>query len=97
MRHSVIGARRGSQPSCPPRFRTNRFVAPPGVPADRVAALRDAFEATMKDPEFLADTKRQRLNVDPIRGSDIDGLLARVEKTPPAILERVTDLLGSGK
>ncbi|HWG03449.1 MAG TPA: hypothetical protein VG271_00420 [Beijerinckiaceae bacterium] len=71
------------------------FVAPPGVPADRAAALRDAFDATMKDPDFIADTQRQRLNVDPIGGADIDKLLARVDATPPAILKQVTDLLGS--
>jgi tripartite-type tricarboxylate transporter receptor subunit TctC len=73
------------------------FVAPPDVPADRAAALREAFDATMKDPEFLADAQRQRLNVDPIGGGDIDLLLAKVEATPPAILKQVTDLLGSGK
>ena len=73
------------------------FVAPPGVPADRVDALRRAFDATMQDPEFRTDAQRQRLNVDPIGGSDIDRLLARVNATPPAILKQVTDLLGGKK
>lgn len=73
------------------------FVAPPGVPADRVKALRDAFDATMKDPEFQAGAQRQRLQVDPIGGADIDLLLAKVENTPPAILKRVTDLLAGEK
>jgi tripartite-type tricarboxylate transporter receptor subunit TctC len=73
------------------------FVAPPDVPADRVRALREAFDATMKDPEFRVDAERQHLQVDPIGGADIDLLLAKVEHTPPEILKRVTDLLGSGK
>jgi len=42
------------------------YVAPPGIPADRLAALRAAFEATMKDPAFLAEAKKQDLEVLPV-------------------------------
>ena len=71
------------------------LLAPPGVPADRVKAFRDAFDATMKDPEFLEDAKRQRLAVDPFSGAEIDKLLDRVEHTPADILARANALLAS--
>jgi tripartite-type tricarboxylate transporter receptor subunit TctC len=69
------------------------FVAPPDVPADRIAALRAAFDATMKDPDFLADAKKQRLQIDPLSGAEIDAFLTKVESTPPSVLQRFTDLL----
>jgi len=71
------------------------FLAPPGVPADRVKAFRDAFDRTMKDPDFLADAKRANLAVNPVSGAEIDALLERVEKTPTDILSRASALLAS--
>ena len=53
------------------------YVMPPGVPAERLQALRAAFDATMKDPAFLADAKRQDLEVRPVLGDEADALLAR--------------------
>src|SRR5262249_6099610 len=50
------------------------YVTPPGIPADRLAALRAAFEATMQDPAFLTDAKRQDLEVRPILGAEADAL-----------------------
>ena len=47
------------------------FVLPPGVPRDRITALRSAFDATMKDPDFLDDAKLQRAEIDPVSGEDI--------------------------
>ena len=47
------------------------FVAPPDVPADRIATLRLAFDFTLQDPEFLDDASRQGLNVVPITGADL--------------------------
>ena len=46
---------------------------PPGVPADRVQALRRAFDATMKDKEFLADANKLKLEIDPITGEQVAG------------------------
>ena len=46
------------------------FVAPPGVPAERVKVLRDAFDATVRDPDFLAKAKVQSLEIDPMSGAD---------------------------
>ena len=47
-------------------------VAPPDVPADRVAALRRAFDATMKDKEFLADAAKMAIDIDPIDGKAVE-------------------------
>jgi len=58
------------------------FAAPPGLPADRRAALLAAFDQTMKDPAFLAEAKVQDLDIDPVSAKDIDALLAEVYATP---------------
>jgi tripartite-type tricarboxylate transporter receptor subunit TctC len=65
------------------------FTAPPGVPADRLAALRAAFDATVKDPAFLADAKKQQLDVTPYSGAQIDALMKDIYATPPALVARV--------
>jgi tripartite-type tricarboxylate transporter receptor subunit TctC len=69
------------------------FVAPPGVPADRVAALRTAFNATMKDEAFLAEAKAQKIEIDPVSGADINALLDRVYRAPPAVIARISELV----
>jgi tripartite-type tricarboxylate transporter receptor subunit TctC len=69
------------------------YVMPPGVPAERLQALRAAFDATMKDPAFLADAKRQDLEVRPISGGDADALIREVYATPPAIVKLAVDYM----
>ncbi len=64
------------------------FAAPPGVPADRSAALRAAFDATMKDPEFLAEAKKLNLDVNPLDGKTITNLLTELYATPKSVLEK---------
>ncbi len=54
------------------------FVAPPGVPADRVAALRQAFDETMKDPDFLADAEKLHKEIHPIGWKEMENLVQRV-------------------
>ena len=71
------------------------YIAPPGLPAIRVKTLRTAFNATMKDPAYLADAKKRRLDVDPLRGEEIDALIAEVYKTPKAVVERVKNILSN--
>ena len=61
-----------------------------GVTPDRVKALREAFDATMKDPEFLAEAARPKLVNNPVSGQMIAGLLDRVSATPQQLLDRVT-------
>jgi len=63
------------------------YVAPPGVPADRLAALQSAFEATTKDPAFLADAKRQDLEVRPVNGAEAQVLIKEIYATPPALVK----------
>ena len=69
------------------------FVAPPGVPADRVAALRAGFDAAMKDAAFLAEAKQQKMEIDPVSGIEINALLERVHAAPPAMIARIRELV----
>ncbi|MGE0745051.1 MAG: Bug family tripartite tricarboxylate transporter substrate binding protein [Rhodospirillales bacterium] len=64
------------------------FLAPPGVPAERAAALRAAFMATMKDPEFLAVAEKAQLEITPVAGEAVAALMEEVYATPPAIAEK---------
>ncbi|MCH7543297.1 MAG: hypothetical protein IIB65_06635 [Proteobacteria bacterium] len=63
------------------------FVAPPGVPADRAKALQAAFMATMKDADFLADAKKQKLEIAPISGEKIKQLIAALYASPKDLVE----------
>jgi tripartite-type tricarboxylate transporter receptor subunit TctC len=65
------------------------FTAPPNVPKDRVAALRQAFDETIKDPAFLADAQKQQLDITPYGGAQIDALLTDMYATPPELVARV--------
>ena len=65
------------------------FLTSPGVPADRVAALRQAFDQTMKDPDFLAETERVRLTVNPLSGDALQKLVGEVSALPPDLIEKV--------
>ena len=62
------------------------FAAPPDVPADRAAALRQAFDATMKDPGFIAESKKQSFSVDPMKGVEMDALIKQLYATPPDVI-----------
>jgi tripartite-type tricarboxylate transporter receptor subunit TctC len=70
------------------------FVAPPDVPADRIAMLRQAFEAMLRDPGFLDDAKKQNLNVVPITGPQMTDIVLNAYKTPPQIVKRTMQALG---
>jgi tripartite-type tricarboxylate transporter receptor subunit TctC len=69
------------------------FVAPPGIPPERLTALRNAFDATMHDPEFLADAKRQDLDVRPVTGAEADALIAQVYASAPDIVKRAAEYM----
>jgi tripartite-type tricarboxylate transporter receptor subunit TctC len=66
----------------------------PGVPADRLEALRTAYAATLKDPQFLAEAKKANLEVRPQTGAEVAALANRVATTPKSILIRTAKLLG---
>lgn len=70
------------------------FLAPPDLPADRAAALRSAFAATLRDPAFLADAKRSRLDVAPVMGAEVDALLKDSANAPKNVIARVKEALG---
>jgi tripartite-type tricarboxylate transporter receptor subunit TctC len=69
------------------------YMLAPGVPADRVAALRKAFQETMRDQELLADAQRIGLAIDPISGEDLQKLAADIFSTPADFVERVKQAL----
>jgi tripartite-type tricarboxylate transporter receptor subunit TctC len=69
------------------------FAAPPGVPADRVAALRAAFDATMKDKEYLADAERLKIDVNPVGGNALDALLAELYATPKDVVKKASEAI----
>jgi tripartite-type tricarboxylate transporter receptor subunit TctC len=69
------------------------FTLGPGVPADRVSALRSAFDAMVKDPAVLADAKKSRLEVDATSGATIQELVNKVKQTPRASLDKLAGLI----
>jgi tripartite-type tricarboxylate transporter receptor subunit TctC len=70
------------------------IVAPPGVPADRVKALRDSFDKVIKEPALLAEAERRRLEIDPTRWDEMESLAKDVMATPPDVVARMRKLLG---
>jgi tripartite-type tricarboxylate transporter receptor subunit TctC len=74
------------------------FAAPPGLPADRLAALRDAFMATFKDPDFIADCASQRLECsNATNGAELARLVAQVYATPEDIRQRLVAIQQAGQ
>jgi tripartite-type tricarboxylate transporter receptor subunit TctC len=72
----------------------NRFyVLPPGTPKNRVMLLRKAFMDTMKDPEFLTDTQKAKLDLDPIDGAEIEKQVRELFKLEPALVAKMKEIL----
>ena len=72
----------------------NRFyVLPPGTPKDRVRLMRKAFMDTMKDPEFLTDTQKAKLDLDPIDGAEIEKQVRELFKLEPALVGKMKEIL----
>jgi tripartite-type tricarboxylate transporter receptor subunit TctC len=69
------------------------MAAPPGVPADRLAVLRTAFDETMKDPEYLAEAAKVQMEIDPLSAAQIDKLLATAYSTPRSIVQQAAELI----
>jgi len=63
-------------------------LGPPGIPADRLNALREAFNAMVKDPEFVADIQRTNVELDPLPGERVQELVVRTLDVPAAVRER---------
>ena len=72
------------------------FLAPPGVPADRVQALRDAFSAMFKDPDFQADLKKQNLDENqPKSGAELQAIITRMYASPAKLVARLRQVYGT--
>jgi tripartite-type tricarboxylate transporter receptor subunit TctC len=69
------------------------LAAPPGVPADRLAALRRAFDLTMKDPDFMAEAERLQMEIEPLNARQIEALLATAYATPKDVVRQAGELL----
>jgi tripartite-type tricarboxylate transporter receptor subunit TctC len=69
------------------------FVAPPDLPADRLKMLRDAFNATMTDPAFVAEAQKSKLDLEPEDGEHLAVLIAKIYATPKPIVDKITSLV----
>jgi hypothetical protein len=69
------------------------FLAPPGIPAERVATLRKAFMDTMKDGEFLAEAGKLKLEINPVSGDAVQRIVQEVYRTPKPVAAAVADMI----
>src|SRR5262245_59403879 len=77
---------------------TRPYVAPPGIPPERLNVLRRAFDAALRDPAFLEDVRRQRLEIEnPSTGEEIAAVADMLARTPPAVVQRLVALFSSYK
>jgi tripartite-type tricarboxylate transporter receptor subunit TctC len=70
------------------------FYMPAGTPKDYVAAMRKAFDETMKDPAFLADAEKARLEVEPVSGANMDKMIKTAFETPKPLIEEAAKFKG---
>jgi tripartite-type tricarboxylate transporter receptor subunit TctC len=68
-------------------------TAPPGVPEERVAALREAFVAMTKDPGLLVEASAMRMEIEPLRGQDMQQMISQVLATPARVAARAKEFL----
>jgi tripartite-type tricarboxylate transporter receptor subunit TctC len=69
------------------------FIAPPGMPAERVKILRDAFTNAMADPALLAEAKKKRWDIDPLRGDELETSAREIMLQPPEVVQKVKSLV----
>jgi tripartite-type tricarboxylate transporter receptor subunit TctC len=67
------------------------YVAPPNLPADRLATLRQAFMATMADKDFLAEADKTQLEVNPVSGEEVDKLVKEIYATPADVVAKAKE------
>jgi tripartite-type tricarboxylate transporter receptor subunit TctC len=72
---------------------TYSYVLPPATPKDRVEIVRKAFADTMKDAEFIAETKKSKLGIDPMTGDELDKTIGRLFKLSPDVVAKLKDVL----
>lgn len=69
------------------------YTLPPGVPKARLAALRRAFQLTMRDPGFLSEAEKSRLTIDPLTGEEVERNVRLLFSLDPALLTRLKEIL----
>ena len=69
------------------------YIGPPGIPADRVKTLREAFMKTMGDPKLLAEAKKMELGVNPMGGEELEATAKDLMAQPPEVIERMKKLV----
>ena len=69
------------------------YMAPPGVPATQTRILRDAFNAVLRDKEFLADAEKLRIEVAPQTGDEIQRVVERAYSAPPHVIDRLKKIV----
>ena len=69
------------------------YLAPPGIPKDRLEILRKAFMETMVDKDFLADANKSKLEITPVTGDKVEALVKEIYETPPAVAQKAGALL----
>jgi len=72
-------------------------VAPPDLPAERTKMLRAAFRATMQDPQFLAEAKKMKMDINPSYGEDLEKLVAKIASTTPDAVEKLKRAIDFGR
>jgi tripartite-type tricarboxylate transporter receptor subunit TctC len=70
------------------------YLAPPKIRPELVKTLREAFNKTMKDPDFLAETKKKKLDIDPTTGEEVEILTKEVMSQPPEVVDRIKKMMG---
>jgi tripartite-type tricarboxylate transporter receptor subunit TctC len=73
------------------------LIVPPGVPADRLAALRTAFDQVVKDPDFIADAARRSADLEPVQGSAVQAYSDAIAKAPKEVIEAATNAIAAEK
>ncbi len=80
-----------------PQVFARPFAAPPGIPADRAAALREAFNKTVRDPAFIEEAERMVLEPDLVDAAMLEGVLRKIYDAPRPLLERAREALAAGQ
>jgi tripartite-type tricarboxylate transporter receptor subunit TctC len=73
------------------------FLAPPGVPKDRIEALRNAFAAALKHPDLIQEAQRARMDIKPVSGEELAKIVDALASVPAEIADKTNRLLGAGK
>lgn len=73
------------------------YALRPGTPKDRVETLRKAFDATVKDPEYLEDAKKSKAVINPLNGSEVERIIAELSKVDPSVKAKLREVLAPKK